>query len=81
MPDYCSNSLAITGPAVDIDKMLELVKSDKSSFSLDAIIPIPVDLKISSGGTGEMAYEAFYGDTEQALNYLPTFNQQVHHIV
>ena len=41
MPNWCSNSINITGDNEDIKKLLIEAKSDESDFTLNNLVPIP----------------------------------------
>ncbi len=41
MPNWCSNTIEISGDAEDIKKLLQNAKGEKSDFSLDQLVPIP----------------------------------------
>ena len=43
MPNWCENSITITGD--EVGQLVEAVKSDESPFSFNSIIPMPEDIR------------------------------------
>jgi len=63
MPNWCSNTLLITGPADDAARLRSLMTTRKSRFDFNAILPMPEPLRQSESSTSaETAWELKYGD-------------------
>jgi len=41
MPNMCENRLIVRGDAAEIERMLQFVKSDRTPFDFEKILPIP----------------------------------------
>ena len=44
MPNWCENSLKVTGKKSEIEKMLEAIKGDEIPFDFEKILPTPGDM-------------------------------------
>lgn len=55
MPNWCLNSIYIEGPEKEIEKFEEYVSTNKSTFSLHKIIPMPdKEKKTGMSGVGKI---------------------------
>ena len=55
MPNWVQNIIHLEGNRNDIRKVLSLVKSDKSDFDFNLILPMPEELNISSSSINDKA--------------------------
>lgn len=53
MPNWVQNEITLYGEEKDIQKVLELVKSDQLEFDFNKIIPMPKELEIDSSSRNE----------------------------
>jgi len=44
MPNWCWNKVKISGPADEVRKLAELVRTNESAFSFNKVIPMPEEL-------------------------------------
>ena len=51
MPNWCYNRVEISGEPEEMDEFRELVKSKKSAFDFNEIIPMPKELEDSVSGS------------------------------
>jgi hypothetical protein len=73
MPNWCSNTLYITGPESDAKALRTLMTTATSKFDFEAILPMPEELRQSeSGTTSQTAWHLKYGDwSKVAWKYGP----------
>lgn len=64
MPNWCQNSMLITGSKVDIETLVSKVKTTENNFDFNGIIPMPQNLSVESSSTAKTAYAVFYGTNE-----------------
>jgi hypothetical protein len=77
MPNWCSNTLTITGDKKEREKLTKYVTNEGPSvdederriFSFNKIIPMPQELHVESNGQGQIGYEAWYGNWEAVMEY------------
>jgi len=63
MPNWCSNTLYITGPESDAKALRTLMTTAKSKFDFEAILPMPEEVRQSeSGSKSDTAWRLKYGD-------------------
>jgi hypothetical protein len=46
MPNWCSNRIVITGPEEEVERLIEVVKGEESSFDFHRILPRPEILEL-----------------------------------
>jgi hypothetical protein len=62
MPNWCHNTLYITGPGSDAAALRALMTTAESEFDFDSILPMPEELRQSeSSSTAETAWQLKYG--------------------
>ena len=49
MPNWCENDLVIQGSEEAINKLKEYVKSDRSDFDFNKMIPYPEEYAVADG--------------------------------
>lgn len=53
MPNWCSNEIAITGDNENLQRLINLVKTDQADFDFNAVIPYPEEFaKLDADGSG-----------------------------
>ena len=57
MPNWVQTELILNGEEKDIEKVLELVKSEDSAFDFNELIPTPKTLKLPAGGYDKEAIQ------------------------
>lgn len=71
MPNWCKNSMLVTGSKADIDSLISKVKTAEQNFDLNGIIPMPSTLSVEASSTAKSAYAIFYGTPlEQRRNVI-----------
>jgi len=60
MPNWCENTLTIEGPNETLKKIKEFLQSENRPFDFNNVIPIPKELLVSAGSTGDSAYEILH---------------------
>ena len=68
MPNNTTNILTVSGEAVDIDALLDLlVTSEGGSPKVDfnRVVPMAESLQVESGSLGERAYELLYSEGDE----------------
>jgi hypothetical protein len=60
MPNWCINSLKVTGSLEDLTRFKEAIRSEEEQFDFNRIIPMPEDLNIEAGS--DVGYQVLYGD-------------------
>lgn len=59
MPNWCENTVTITGSKEDIDNVIEFLKDAESEFSFDRIIPYPEPFRSMDDKAGAGKFEPF----------------------
>ena len=63
MPNWCSNTVLVTGPSDVAAQLRAMMTTERSRFDFNAVLPMPEALRQSeSGTTSETAWELKYGD-------------------
>jgi hypothetical protein len=69
MPNWCSNTLYITGCAVEATAIRSLLTTARSKFDFRAIVPMPDEIEQSeSSSKAETAWQLKYGDWHDATH-------------
>jgi len=67
MPNWCNNTLYITGAAVEATVIRTLMTTSKSRFDFNAIVPMPDEIEKSEPSfPAEIAWQLKYGDWRDA---------------
>jgi hypothetical protein len=73
MPNYVENILKLYGEKEDIARLLAHVKTDKSVFDFNTLIPMPESLNITSGSSTEISLAVYTyhktGEIDRLLTY------------
>lgn len=63
MPNWCSNTFFVTGPADVAAQLRAIMTTQRSRFDFNAVLPMPEALRQSESGTAsKTAWELKYGD-------------------
>ena len=69
MPNYVTNILTINESEERVKEFLNAVKGEKSSFDFNKIIPMPEELDIDSGSSGESGMRFLLGNKSALDRY------------
>lgn len=76
MPNWCQNSMLVTGAKIDVEKFINKVKSSESDFDFNGILPMPESLSVEASSIAEKAYKVYYGTQQQKYEALRVNNEQ-----
>ncbi len=63
MPNWCMNTVYVTGPASEAKAVRTLMTTTRSKFDFNAVIPMPQELRLSEASSNaDDAWELKYGD-------------------
>lgn len=62
MPNDCGNRLKITGPKEAVERFVDTVQTNDSTFDFNEVLPMPEQLNCGASDLAEDVYEAKYGD-------------------
>lgn len=61
MPNWCENTIIVSGPAGELERFKELVRTDEAPFSFERIIPQPENLRdVNHPEDGDQAMPDWY---------------------
>jgi hypothetical protein len=72
MPNWCDNTLTISGTKEDLEEFKNKAKTDKEVLSLNNFVPMPKELDIDSGsfsGDKKTEMEKIYKENEKKYGY------------
>jgi hypothetical protein len=73
MPNWCQIQFTVRGTPEAVGRFKAGVEGmdegEKQEFDFNRILPMPPELHIESGSTGDIGYAAFYGDASGVLQY------------
>lgn len=62
MPNWCKNTMLITGTIDEVEKFIAQVNGEDSAFDFNKIIKMPKSLMVESSTIAEQAYAIYYGN-------------------
>ena len=60
MPNWCENELRIDGTSEDVEKVFEFIKTEKSIFDFNQLIPYPQEYTEMDDEAATLGYEEFH---------------------